>query len=108
MINGTHCELVHGKIREVGNDYVVPSSIQQVAVKRYEDGGSVASALQAARQMLYDLENPLMPDNQHSEDVIKYRELEKEFYRVFIEKLEGTTIIKMRNKTDIINSKCYG
>ncbi len=37
VINGTHCELVHGKIREVGNDYVVPSSIQQAAVKRYEE-----------------------------------------------------------------------
>ena len=37
VINGTHCELVNGKIREVGNDYVVPSSIQQKAVKRYEE-----------------------------------------------------------------------
>lgn len=54
-------------------------------------GGLAASALQAARQMLYDLENPLMPDNQRSEDAIKYREQEKEFYRVFIEKLEGLT-----------------
>ena len=37
VINGTHCELVNGKIREVGNDYVVPISIQQKAVKRYEE-----------------------------------------------------------------------
>ena len=37
VINGTHCELVNGKIREVGNDYVVPSSIQAAAVKRYEE-----------------------------------------------------------------------
>ena len=37
VINGTHCELVNGKIREVGNDYVVPSAIQQKAVKRYEE-----------------------------------------------------------------------
>lgn len=29
VINGTHCELVNGKIHEVGNDYVVPSAIQQ-------------------------------------------------------------------------------
>ena len=28
---------VNGKISEVGNDYVVPSSIQQKAVKRYEE-----------------------------------------------------------------------
>ena len=40
VINGTHCELVNGKIREVGNDYVVPSSIQQKAVKRYEESMS--------------------------------------------------------------------
>ena len=37
VINGTHCELVNGKIREVNNDYVVPSSIQAAAVKRYEE-----------------------------------------------------------------------
>ena len=37
VINGTHCELVNGKISEVGNDYVVPSAIQQKAVKRYEE-----------------------------------------------------------------------
>lgn len=37
VINGTHCELVNGKIREVGNDYVVPSTIQQEAIKRYEE-----------------------------------------------------------------------
>ena len=40
VINGTHCELVNGKIREVGNDYVVPSAIQQKAVKRYEESMS--------------------------------------------------------------------
>ena len=66
---------------------------RQNGVANYTDvfGGSVASALQAAREMLYDLENPLMPDSQHSEEVIKYREQEKEFYRAFIEKLEGLT-----------------
>ena len=37
VINGTHCEVVNGKISEVGNDYVVPSAIQQKAVKRYEE-----------------------------------------------------------------------
>lgn len=37
VVNGTHCELVNGKIREVGNDYVVPSAIQQKAIKRYEE-----------------------------------------------------------------------
>ena len=37
VINGIHCELINGKIREVGNDYVVPNSIQQAAIKRYEE-----------------------------------------------------------------------
>ena len=40
VINWTHSEQVNGKIREVGNDYVVPSSIQQKAVKRYEESMS--------------------------------------------------------------------
>lgn len=36
-INGTKCEVVNGKIREVGNNFVVPSSIQGEAIKRYEE-----------------------------------------------------------------------
>lgn len=36
-INGTKCEVKDGRIREVGNTYVVPSSIYNKAVKRYED-----------------------------------------------------------------------
>ena len=76
-------------------DYLSQVFIHQVenrqnGVENYTDvfGSSVASALQAAREMLYDLENPLMPDNQRSEEVIKYREQDKEFYRAFITKLE--------------------
>ena len=53
MIYGTHCELVNGKIREVGNDYAVPSAIQQKAVKRYEPRmaarSSTHAVLRAAR-----------------------------------------------------------
>lgn len=37
VVNGTHFEMRYGKIREVGNDYVVPSSIQEAAIKRYEE-----------------------------------------------------------------------
>ncbi len=51
-------------------------------------GSTAASALQAARQMLSDLENPLMPVSQRGENAGKYIEQEKEFYRAFIEKLE--------------------
>ena len=36
-INGTKCEVKDGRIREVGNTYVVPSSIYNAAVKRYEE-----------------------------------------------------------------------
>ncbi len=60
-------------------------------VKNPQDvfGSTAASALQAARQMLNDLENPLAPASQRGENAGKYIEQEKEFYRAFIEKLEG-------------------
>ncbi len=82
-----------GKRNHISQIHVRQVENRQNGVANYMDvfGGSVASALQAARQMLYDLENPLILDNQHSEEVIKYREQEKEFYRAFIEKLEGLT-----------------
>ena len=82
-----------GKMNYISQILVRQVENRQNGVKNYTDvfGGSIASALQAAREILYDLENPLMPDNQRSEDIIKYREQEKEFYRAFIEKLEGLT-----------------
>ena len=79
-------------------DYLSQVFIHQVenrqnGVADYTDvfGGSVASALQAAREILYDLENPLMPISQRGENAAKYIEQEKQFYRAFIEKLEGLT-----------------
>ena len=76
-------------------DYLSQIFIHQVenrqsGVANYTDvfGGSVASALQAAREILHDLENPLMPVSQLGENVAKYMEQEKEFYRTLIEKLE--------------------
>lgn len=80
-----------GKMNYISQILVRQVENRQNGVENYTDvfGGSVASALQAAREMLYDLENPLMLDNQRSEDVIKYREQEKEFYRSFVEKLEA-------------------
>ena len=79
-----------GKMNYISQILVRQVENRQNGVENYTDvfGGSVASALQAARQMLYDLENPLKPDSQRSEDIIKYREQEKEFYKAFIEKLE--------------------
>lgn len=37
IINDTKCEVVNGRIKEVGNNSVVPSSIYNEAVKRYEE-----------------------------------------------------------------------
>ena len=77
-------------------DYLSQVFIHQVenrqnGVTNYTDvfGGSVASALQAAREILYDLENPLMPIIQRGENAAKYIEQEKEFYRSVIDKLEN-------------------
>ena len=79
-------------------DYLSQVFIHQVenrqnGVADYTDvfGGSIASALQVAREILYDLENPLMPISQRGENAAKYIEQEKQFYRAFIEKLEGLT-----------------
>ena len=79
-------------------DYLSQVFIHQVENRQneitdYTDvfGGSIASALQAAREILYDLENPLMPISQRGQNAAKYIEQEKQFYRAFIEKLEGLT-----------------
>ena len=77
-------------------DYISQVLVEQVenrqnGVTNYTDvfGSTIASALQAAREILYDLENPLMPVSQRGDNAAKYIEQEKEFYRAFIEKLEG-------------------
>ena len=79
-------------------DYLSQVFIHQVenrqnGVADYIDvfGSSIASALQAAREILYDLENPLMPVSQRGENAAKYIEQEKAFYRAFIERLEEST-----------------
>ncbi len=51
-------------------------------------GSSVSSAMRAAKQALYDLENPLVPENTRSMEVQRCRLQEKAFYQAFIEKLE--------------------
>ncbi len=37
MVNGTKCEVRNGKIKEVGNNHVVPGTIYSAAVNRYEE-----------------------------------------------------------------------
>ena len=51
-------------------------------------GSTVASALSAAEQALYDLEHPLEPISQRRLEVQKKIEKEMEFYKAFIDKLE--------------------
>ena len=91
-------------------DYLSQVFIHQVenrqnGVADYTDvfGSSVASALQAAREMLYDLENPLMPISQRGENAAKYIEQEKEFYRVFIENLEGLTDVDTIDTEEMVD-----
>lgn len=64
---------------------------RQNGVANYTDvfGSTIASVLQAAREILYDLENPLMPISRRGENAAKYIEQEKEYYISFIEKLEA-------------------
>ena len=76
-------------------NYISQLLVRQVinrenGVEDYQNvfGNSVASALQAAKELLYDLENPLTPESERSESVRMYREQEKEFYRRFIDNLE--------------------
>ena len=79
-------------------DYISQLLVKQVenrqnGVANYTDvfGSSIASALQVARKILYDLENPLMPISQRGENAAEYIEQEKAFYRAFIERLEEST-----------------
>ena len=76
-------------------NYISQLLVRQVinrenGVEDYQNvfGNSVASALQATKELLYDLENPLTPESERSESVRMYREQEKEFYRRFIDNLE--------------------
>lgn len=73
------------------------SHISQLDVQRAERwykgedtdvlGDSVESAIFAIEKALYDLENPLEPQTNRSEEVLKQVAVEKEFYENFLEKL---------------------
>lgn len=52
-------------------------------------GGSVASARRAAESMLWNLEHPRACGEAQSSEVMRYREQEKNFYRVLVEKLSA-------------------
>lgn len=52
-------------------------------------GSTIESALQAAQELLYELENPLTLASARGENAELYMEQEKEFYRALIQKLES-------------------
>lgn len=79
-----------GKMNHISQLLVRQVINRENGVEDYQNvfGNSVASALQAVEELLYDLENPLTPESERSESVRMCREQEKEFYRKFIENLE--------------------
>ena len=87
-----------GKMNYISQLLVCQVINRENGVEDYQNvfGNSVASALQAAKELLYDLENPLTPESERSESVRMYREQEKEFYRKFIENLEEISGIPCR------------
>ena len=93
-------------------NYISQLLVRQVinrenGVEDYQNvfGNSVASALQAAKELLYDLENPLTPESERSESVRMYREQEKEFYRKFIENLEEISGILVGDENNMYIDK---
>lgn len=99
---------VTGKMNHISQILVIQVENRHNGVSNPQDvfGNSVTSALQAARQMLYDLENPLVPVSQRGENAAKYVEEEKEFYRAFIEKLENMSVANPSyvNKPEMSNA----
>ncbi len=84
-----------GYIESERMDYISQIFVQQVENRwngstNYNDvfGSTTNSALQVAQEMLSDLENPLTTRTRQGENISAYIEQEKEFYKVFIRKLE--------------------
>ena len=79
-----------GKMNHISQLLIRQVINRENGVEDYQNvfGSSVASALQVAKELLYDLENPLTPISGRGENAREYVEQEKEFYRKFIENLE--------------------
>lgn len=54
-------------------------------------GNSVQSAIRVAREMLYELEHPRVPNSVRTAEELQNKENEKKFYREFIRRLEETS-----------------
>lgn len=78
------------KMNHISQLFIRQVTNRENGVEDYQNvfGSTVESALQAARELLHDLENPLTSDGNRSESARVSREQEKEFYKKFIEGLE--------------------
>lgn len=96
-----------GKMNHISQLTVRRLTNQLNGVEDYQNvfGNSVSSALQAAKELLYDLEHPLTPESERSESVRMYRKQEKEFYRKFIEKLEEISGILVGDENNMYIDK---
>lgn len=92
-----------GKMNHISQLLIRQVVNRENGVEDYQNvfGESVASVLQAAREILYDLENPLTSNSSRSEEARMYTEQEKEFYKKFIEKLEEISGILVGDETNM-------
>lgn len=92
----------NGKMSHISQLMVMKAVRRERGEENWSDvlGNSVGSALAAAKQALYQLENPLVPHSQRGgADVQAAIAKEKEFYISFIEKLETLQESSGRNNT---------
>lgn len=92
-----------GKMNHISQLLIRQVENRENGVEDYQNifGNSVESALQAARELLYDLENPLTSDGNRSESARVSREQEKEFCKKFIEGLEEIAGILVGDETNM-------
>lgn len=92
-----------GKMNHISQLLIRQVINRENGVEDYQNvfGSSVASAMQAARELLYDLENPLTPISERGENAREYIEQEKEFYKKFIENLEEISNILVGDESNM-------
>ncbi len=92
-----------GKMNHISQLLIRQVINRENGVEDYQNvfGSSVASAMQAAKELLYDLENPLTPISERGENAREYIEQEKEFYKKFIENLEEISNILVGDESNM-------
>ena len=80
-----------GKMNHISQLLIRQATNRAKGIEDYQNvfGNSVESSLQAAKELLNELENPLTPVSERGEDAREYIEQEKVFYKKFIENLEN-------------------